>query len=54
MLRLSKIKMAELVHAFKIYLQFCNVKILNSFNPELQPKNTEFFIKNKLGKCLMN
>ena len=38
-----KIKQA---HAFKGYASFYNAKILNSFNTELQLKDTESAIKN--------
>ena len=34
----------------KGYASICNVKILNSFNPELHPKDTESAIKKKLKK----
>ena len=33
------------------YARSYNVKILNSFNPEIQLKNNEFAIKNKLKIC---
>ena len=33
---------------FKDYVSTFNTKILNSFNPELQLKDTESVIKNKL------
>ena len=33
------------------YARSYNVKILNSFNPEIQLKNNEFPIKNKLKIC---
>ena len=32
--------------------EICNFEILNSFNPELQFKNTEFAIINKVKKLL--
>ena len=34
------------------YVHSYNFEILNSFNPELQLKNTELAIKNKLKKLL--
>ena len=37
---------------FQNYPYTYNVEILNSFNPELQLKNTEFTIKNKLKNLL--
>ena len=41
----AKIKQS---HAFKGYASFYNAKILNSLNPELQLKDTESAIINKL------
>ena len=38
--------------AFKGYASFCHVEILNSFNPELQLKDTESAIKSKLIEVL--
>ena len=35
-------------HASKGYASTYNIEILNSFNPELQLKDTEIAIKNKL------
>ena len=35
-------------HASKGYASTYNMEILNSFNPELQLKDTEIAIKNKL------
>ena len=46
-----KIKKGE--HAFKEYASTYNVEILNSFNPELQLKDTESAIKNKLIELLI-
>ena len=40
------------VNSFKGYASSSNVEILNSSNPELQFKNTEFSIKNKLKQLL--
>ena len=37
----------EWANVFKNYIHNCNVTILNSFNPELQLKNTESVIKNE-------
>ena len=39
-------------NAFKGFASTSNVEILNSFNPELQLKDTESAIKNKLKKSL--
>ena len=36
----------------KVMQEICNFEILNSFNPELQFKNTEFAIINKVKKLL--
>ena len=44
--------MSKRAHAFKGYASTYNVKILNSFNPEIQLKDTESEIKNKLKKIL--
>ena len=41
-------KITKRVHAFKGYTSFYHVEILNSFGPELQLKDTESAIKNKL------
>ena len=38
--------------AFKGYASTCNVEILNSFNPDLKLKDTEYAIKSKLMKLL--
>ena len=40
------------MHDFKDYVSSSNVEILNSFNPELQLKETESAIKIKLKKIL--
>ena len=42
------IKITKREHTFKGYASTYTVEILNSFNPELQPKNTESAIKSKL------
>ena len=44
--------MVKQSHAFKGYVSSYNVKILNSSNPELQPKDTESEIQNKLTDLL--
>ena len=46
----KNIKIKKTTHAFKVYLSSYNVEILNSFNPELQLKDTENAIKNKVKK----
>ena len=42
------VKITKRSRAFKGHASSYNVEILNSFNPELQLKNTESAIKNKL------
>ena len=44
----QKQKITKRKHFFKNPAHTYIVKILNSFNPELQLKNTEIAIKNKL------
>ena len=41
-------KIVKQAHAFKNYAHTDNVEMLNSFNLELQLKNAEFSIKDKL------
>ena len=48
MKKIAKIKKQP--HAHKGHVSTYNFEILNSFNPELQLKNTEFQIKNELKK----
>ena len=48
----KKLKIAKQAHAFKGYASANNVEILNTFNPELQVKDTEFAIKNELTNLL--
>ena len=50
---MGKSKIIKRAHAFKNCAHTYTVEILNSFNPELQLKITEFAIKNKL-KSLLN
>ena len=50
--KLSK-KPTKPVHSFQNYAYIYKVEILNSFNPELQLKNTESVIKNKLKRVLI-
>ena len=47
-MNIKKEKNSKQSHAFKGYVYTYNVEILNSFNPELQLKNTESGIENKL------
>ena len=48
----KNIKTTKREHAFKGYASTYNVEILNSFNPELQLKDTESAIKSKLIELL--
>ena len=45
-------KITKQSYAYKCYARAYNVAILNFFNPELQLKNTESTIKNKLKDLL--
>ena len=44
--------MSKWTHAFKDYTGSYSIEILNSFNPELQLKDTKSAIKNKQKKLL--
>ena len=46
----KNVKIIKQAHGFKGYVSTYNVEILNSFNPELKPKDTQTAIKNKLKK----
>ena len=48
----KNIKIIKREHAFKGYASTYNIEILNSFNPELQLKDTESAIKSKLIELL--
>ena len=39
-------------HAFKGFTSIYNVEILNSFDPEIQLKDTESVIKSKLNRII--
>ena len=43
----KNMKITKREHAFKVYASTYNVEILNSFNPELQLKDTESTVKSK-------
>ena len=45
-------KITKRSHAYKGYPSTHSVKIFNSFNPELQLKDTEYAIRNKLKYLL--
>ena len=44
----NNVKTTKSAHAFKNYTNSYNFEVLNSFNPELQLKDTQSAIKNKL------
>ena len=44
----KNVKITKRSHGYRDYMSIYNVEILNSFNPELQLKDTEFTVKNKL------
>ena len=48
----KNVKITKRAHAFKGYASTYNVKILNSFKPELKFKDTKSAIKNKLENLL--
>ena len=48
----NKVKIRKEAYAFKDFASSYNVEILNSFNPELQLKDTEFSIKINQKKIL--
>ena len=50
----KNIKITKRAHVFKGYASSYNVEILNSVNPELQLRDTESGIKNKLKKYCLN
>ena len=43
---------AKRAHAFKGYGSYYHVDVLNTFNPELEPKDTQSAIKSKLIELL--
>ena len=45
-------KITKREYAFKVYISTYNVEILNSFNPELQLKDTESATESKLTELL--
>ena len=48
----KNVKITKRLHTFKGYGSIYNVKMLNSFNSELQLKDTESAIKSKLIELL--
>ena len=53
-IRKKNVKITKRKHAFKGYATTYSVEILNSFNPELQLKDTESAIISKLNKSSLN
>ena len=45
-------KIIKQSHGYKGYASVCSVEILNSFNPELQLRDTVYAIRNKLVDVL--
>ena len=50
----ENLKITKQVHAFNCYASSNNLEVLNFFNPELQLKDTEYAIKNKLKRFSLN
>ena len=50
--RKKNVKITKQAHAFEGYASAYNLEVLNSFNPELQLKDTESAIKCKLIELL--
>ena len=50
----KNVKITKRAHAFKDYASTYNVEILNSFESELQLKDTESAIKSKLKDYCLN
>ena len=48
----KSVKISKREHAFTVFASTYNVEILNSFNPELQLKDTESSIKSELIELL--
>ena len=48
----KNVKITKAEHTFKGFASTYNIESLNYFNPELQIKDTEYAIKNKLKKLL--
>ena len=47
-------KITKWAYVFKSFANSYNVKLLNSFNPELQLKDSESTFKNKLKNYYLN
>ena len=50
----KNVKITKQAHDFKGFASSYNVEILNSFDPELHIKDTEFAIKYKWKKSCLN
>ena len=50
----QNVQITKGAHAFKGYTSNRNSEILNSFNCELQLKDTEFVLKNKMNNYCLN
>ena len=50
----QNVQITKGAHAFKGYTSNCNSEILNSFNCELQLKDAEFVLKNKMNNYCLN
>ena len=50
----QNVQITKGAHAFKGYTSNCNSEILTSFNHELQLKDTEFVLKNKMNNYCLN
>ena len=49
---LKNAKVTKRSHVYRGHASICNIVILNSFNPELQLKDNESAIRNKLKDLL--
>ena len=50
----QNVQITKEAHVFKGYTSNCNCEILTSFNRELQLKDTEFVLKNKMNNYCLN
>ena len=48
----KNVKITKQAHTLNVYPSSCNVRYLNSFNPEVQLKNTESETKSKLKNII--
>ena len=47
-------KITKWCHGYRVYVSTYSAEILNSFNPDLQLKDTESAIRNKLKDLILN